>query len=206
MLHSAKRGAWSQIRCIYGCGDQTSCRVHSCVKSNHRARCAKSSYRARGCASSSVYMRARELYPRRSPPRSRLPASQLRGESGAESVAEEGRSGHVTRKGRLQWQFSRPLCPPCLPHMLTRHQRHHRWQTNSFKTRIKSLQHPASKPNGVLLTRHERNNRLADGQQRPGGAPRRLEDVQADLSSLHGQRKANDFKVGAGGGGAPRRL
>jgi len=37
-------------------------------------------------ASSSVYMRASELYPRRSFARSRLPASQLSGESGAASL------------------------------------------------------------------------------------------------------------------------
>lgn len=45
---------------------------------------------AGGAASSSVYMRASELYPLMSPARSRLPASQFSGLSGAESV-EVGR-------------------------------------------------------------------------------------------------------------------
>ena len=39
-----------------------------------------------GIPYSMVYMRARALYPRMSPARSRLPASQFRGESGAASL------------------------------------------------------------------------------------------------------------------------
>jgi hypothetical protein len=60
-------------------------------------------------AYSIVYMRAMELYPRTSPPRSKLPASQFRGLSGAESAWRGWPGGRRQGKGKRMEAKSRKL-------------------------------------------------------------------------------------------------
>ena len=123
-----------------------------------------------GIPCSTVYMRARALYPRTSPARSRLPASQFSGESGAASLisARMACSECASERG----QASRLcVCRTIAAEVSGRVQCH---------TDGKSLRSIRQ-----VSRQCKSGTCLACAVQSPCWAPGCLQDVQADLSCLH---------------------